>query len=610
MRLSSSRTSGLVCALAVVGLSFAYFSTVFQIFRGEFWSSGMGDWMDPYFVNSLLEHWALSITRLNDPSSPLMFFPAQKTLGYSHGLVQYAPVYLPFRALFHPFQAYNLTMFTVMVAGAVSLYALLRIHFRLSFIESLLLTAFFTTSGNVVNGALNAWSQRASIFLVPIILLILAHSYRMLLGWPRLALAFLGAFMALLLFVQDFYTAQFTGFFAALFFVAYIAIERGWSGWRLGGVVWPARSPRWRRIAAVVAIVALAWALLIFMSGGGEFFISGQRVTSHNWRRPALIGLTGFLAFVVLRGGIRVVTPVEFADRWFAAVTLGALAGAAAFLWIYLEPYSQFGSFSEEDLARALIRKDSARWQTVAGFLRDNQFVETMRVYVLVAVAAALAWVPWLNRDRTACWHGLWFAAVSLLVFFVPLNVDGFSIWRVLFKPIPGFASIRDPSRIIYAFELAAVLAVAWIVSRPAVKPAYRLAVMATVLVLLTIGRTQEPLSYRRPNWIFDRWVSAPIDVDSSCTAFFVKRASPEYASRSDHKWTLYSLDAFFIAMKYSIPTLNGYSAWVPKGYHCLDPEDRGYMEDMDKWIRRNALAGVCELDIDARTMRPYRAGL
>ena len=96
MRLSSSRTSGLVRALAVLGLSFAYFSTVFQIFRGEFWTSGMGDSMDPEFVNSLLEHWVLSITRLNDPSSPLMFFPREKMLGYSHGLVQHAPVYLPF----------------------------------------------------------------------------------------------------------------------------------------------------------------------------------------------------------------------------------------------------------------------------------------------------------------------------------------------------------------------------------------------------------------------------------------------------------------------------------------------------------------------------------
>ena len=237
----------------------------------------------------------------------------------------------------------------------------------------------------------------------------------------------LGASMALLLFVQDFYTAQFTGFFAALFFVAYIAIERGWSGWSMGGIGVAGAQPevaadcgrrgdRGTRVGPPDLHVRRCRVLHLWSA-----------VASHNWRRPALIGLTGLLAFVFLRGGIRVVTPVEFADRWFAAVTLGALAGAATFLWIYLEPYSQFGSFSEEDLARALIRKDSARWRTVSGFVRDNQFFETMRAYVLVAVVAALAWVPWLNRDRTARWRGLWFAAVSLLVFFVPLSVDGFS---------------------------------------------------------------------------------------------------------------------------------------------------------------------------------------
>jgi hypothetical protein len=69
----------------------------------------------------------------------------------------------------------------------------------------------------------------------------------------------------------------------------------------------------------------------------------------------------------------------------------------------------------------------------------------------------------------------------------------------------------------------------------------------------------------------------------------------------------LYALDATFIAMKHSIPTLNGYSAWVPPGYHCLDPEVREYMDDVDKWIRQNGLTGVCVLDVDARTMRPYR---
>jgi hypothetical protein len=596
-----------VRALAVVGLSFAYFSSIFQIFRQEFWTSGMGDWMDPYFVNSLLEHWAMSIVRLNDPSSPLMFFPTPKTLGYSHGLVQYAPIYVPLRVMLHPFQAYNLTIFIVMVSGAASLYALFRIHFRLSFVESLLLAALFTTSANVVNGAIIAWSQRASIFLVPLILLILAVSYRMRDGWPKLVLGFVGGLMALLLFVQDFYTAQFTAFFAVLFLTAHVVIERAWSAWSVAGTVWTPRSPRWRSIAAIVAILTLAWAILIFLSGGGEVSILGERIRSHDWRRPALIGLTALLVFVYLRGGFRVTMPAWVTDRWFIAVMLGSLAGACAFLWIYLEPYSQFGSFPEEELARMLISKDLSRWRTFQGFLRDVHFAETMPSFALVVVAAALAWIPWLNRDRTARFYGLWFVFVALLTFFVPLSVNGFSIWRTFFAPIPGFASIRDPARIIFAFELAAVLAVAVSVSRPSVKAAYRIAVTATVLILLTTGRAQGTFSYGRSNQIFDRWVSAPIDIDPSCSSFFVQRASPEYASRSDHKWTLYALDATFIAMKHSIPTLNGYSAWVPPGYHCLDPEDHGYMDDVDKWIHQNVLTGVCVLDVDARTMRPYR---
>ena len=91
-----------------------------------------------------------------------MFFPQEMTLGYSHGLVLYAPIYAPLRAFFHPFQAYNLTLFVVMVLGTISLYALLRIHFRLTFVESVLFTAFFATSANIINGGIECGYARSS----------------------------------------------------------------------------------------------------------------------------------------------------------------------------------------------------------------------------------------------------------------------------------------------------------------------------------------------------------------------------------------------------------------------------------------------------------------
>ena len=609
-RITSARTAGpLVRAAVVLGLSLVYFSSAFQIFKDGFWTAGMGDWMDPYFINSLLEHWSWSFTHFHNPLSPTMFFPQEKTLGYSHGLVLYALIYVPLRVLFHPFQAYNLTLFAVMVGGTVSLYALLRMHFRLAFVESLLLTAFFATSANVVNVAINAWSQRASIYLVPPVLLLLVVSSRMRDGWARLVVACVAGLMASLMFVQDFYTAHFTLFFVALFLAAYVVVERAWPRQLIAGSAWPPRSQTLQRIAIATATLAIAWALYVGLSGGNEVSILGLRVRSHNWRRPGVLGLLALLAYFLLRGGIRVTTPEPRISRWLGAALIGAAAGAGVFLWIYLPAYWQFGSFPEDNLANALKFRDPARWRNVADFFRDVQVSDTMRPYVLVVVTGLLTWVPWLNRDRSARRYSLWFALVSLLVLLVPISFGGFSVWRSFFVPLPGFKAIRDPARIIYSYELATVLAIALIVSRRSVKPVFRICIAATLLVLLVAKHNDATLRYQRSNQVFRRWVTAPIEIHPSCASFFVKHGSPTYAARNENKWTLYNLDAFFISLRHSIPTLNGYSAWVPEGWQLLDPEERPYLDYVNRWIHQNALTGVCELDLDARMMMPYHVG-
>jgi hypothetical protein len=97
-------------ASVVLALSLSYLSYVFGIFRETFWTTGLGDWIDPYFINYLLEHWYHAVSTFSDPFSPPMFYPAQKTIGYSHSLILYAPFYVPLRFFFHPFQAYSLSL--------------------------------------------------------------------------------------------------------------------------------------------------------------------------------------------------------------------------------------------------------------------------------------------------------------------------------------------------------------------------------------------------------------------------------------------------------------------------------------------------------------------
>src|SRR5215213_10054032 len=166
------RASVLLC------LSLWFLAGVFAITRDAFWNAGIGDWMDPYFINYLLEHWDHSLRTLSPPASPPMYFPAVRTLGYSHGLVLFAPFYLLVRPFLHPFQAYSAALFLVAETGVVCLYLFLRKRFALSFLESLLLTLFFLTSLNVMNGFVGIWAQRASVFLIPPILLLLVTAHR------------------------------------------------------------------------------------------------------------------------------------------------------------------------------------------------------------------------------------------------------------------------------------------------------------------------------------------------------------------------------------------------------------------------------------------------
>ena len=165
-------------AAAVLGVSLSFLSEVFGLSTPTFWQAGLGDWIDPYFINYLLEHWYHAVTTLSDPFSPPMFYPAQKTLGYSHGLLLYAPFYLPIRLFVHPFQAYSLALFVIIETGILCLYVILRGYLKLSFLESLLLTVYFFTSRNVINPTIGVWSQRASVFLMPAILLLILISYR------------------------------------------------------------------------------------------------------------------------------------------------------------------------------------------------------------------------------------------------------------------------------------------------------------------------------------------------------------------------------------------------------------------------------------------------
>jgi hypothetical protein len=478
-------------ALFVVGIAAGYVAALFQL-RGPFWTAGLGDWMDPYFINYLLEHWYRSVTHGTSPASPPMYYPAAGTLGHSHGLILYAPLYIAVRAFLHPFQAYNVTLFLVVLGGTVSLYAVLR-KLGLSFLEALLLTALFATSPNIANGFLGIWSQRASVFLIPPVVLLGLRAAEMSPGRPRTAVAALVGLLTALLYVQDYYTAHLALLLAALLLVP--------------AVTMPPKS-------------------------------------------------------------------------WLVPFGAGAVVGTGVFLWIYLRPYRVYGAFPEEQVLGQLLPWGARGYESYGSFV----------------LAGGLAL---LIRSRFAAW----LAVVSLLVFLIPYRFGDLSPWRLLIGPLPGFDVIRDPKRIIYLYELAVVLAAGVLLAQLRDRRVTRLAATALVAVVLAASWRPATLDFLRPNETYARWVEAPVAIDPACRSFFIAPASERYTARADSAWSVYHLDAMWLSLERTLPTLNGYSAWNPPDWAIGDPNAPGYLDAVRDWTTRHDLEDVCVLDIEARTI-------
>ena len=360
------------------------------------------------------------------------------------------------------------------------------------------------------------------------------------------------------------------------------------------------------RSALLTTALAGAWTLYVWLFGGGSVQLSGVRISSHDWRRPALLALAGLVVFVRVRSATRSNMRLGVSP-FVTAFAVGGLIGCLVFLWVYLGAYLEHPAFPEDHLLNSLIGRDPSRWQGPIDVLKDVAAYPTVQSFTLVFLLGTLAWLPWSGVDRRTRHYCVWFLFVSLVVLLVPLRFNDFSVWKTFFQPLPGFSVIRDPKRIIYVYELAVVIGTGLFMTRLPRKSRLRTAIAPLLLLLLIRNRDPVVFDFLRSNDAHDRWVQAPIDIDASCSCFFVRGASHDYSARSGDMWTLYGIDSMFVALNHSIPTLNGYSAWYPEGWALMNPHDPGYPEAVRRWVDRHELGGVCEFDIEKRTMRPYR---
>jgi hypothetical protein len=276
------------------------------------------------------------------------------------------------------------------------------------------------------------------------------------------------------------------------------------------------------------------------------------------------------------------------------------------FFWCYLASVIEHASFPADHLTKALAARDPASWRTPMDVWRNLQAYDTPRTFYLALALAVAGWIPGSRVSRPMRLFTVWFLGVSGIALLVPFSFNGFSLWQSVIAPLPGLAAIRDPKRIIYLYELAAVGVAAWFLARLPARSLIRWSIVGLLALLLVTNRHNNMFRYRRSMAAFDRWVAAPIAIDPGCRSFFMRGASADYMGRTNDMWGLYNIDAMFIASTTSIPTLNGYSAFEPRYWGLARPQESTYLAAVDDWVALHNLHGVCALDIDARTMTPH----
>ena len=338
-------------ALVVLGVSLGYLTYLFRPFHSAFWNTGMGDWMDPYFINYLLEHGTRALRPSSDPASPPMYFPVAHTLGYSHGLILYVPFYVAIRLFVHPFPAYGLALAAVMETGIVCLYLLLRRRFRLSFLESAADRVFLHVSECGQRLGQHLVSARVGVpdpaHPVPR-RHVVWHDGSLLENWRRRADRTAGGIALHPRLLHGAVRRVLRGAGRHRLCLR-ISLTNLVAFWRSLGRTERRRSPwSWPRLRGPASLECRA--------------VSSCRLAAVrmnlNWRRPAWLAGLFLLVFLALRRDHWLGAIPAWFDRWLRAWAAGVAVGAMVFLWVYFPAILENRSFPDEDVLNALTARD------------------------------------------------------------------------------------------------------------------------------------------------------------------------------------------------------------------------------------------------------------
>jgi hypothetical protein len=308
-----------------------------------------------------------------------------------------------------------------------------------------------------------------------------------------------------------------------LFFLS--AAAQLWAGYYLGWFLF-------------LAVVVLAMGML----ASREHRARIHDVVSAYRRTIAIAGSLSLLliapmAYHYLRA-LRVVGPRHFVD---AVPMIPPLQS-----WLYLGPDSWLYS-----------------WQRQLHLFQSITFEHEQRLGIgWITLVVALAGCYRLARDRGA-WARSSLLSALTIVLAMTLYAGGFTPWRLFFNIVPGANAIRAVSRIVFLMLVPLSIGLAWFV-----ETRKRLATGILIGAICVLEQGHTTVAYDKVEARRDVAGVASL-VNKECAAFYFSPVFPPNTPWMPPQYK-FQIDAALASAETGVPTINGYSGNLPKGWFDL----------------------------------------
>ncbi|MGP8124151.1 MAG: hypothetical protein ACLP8B_26985 [Xanthobacteraceae bacterium] len=480
-------------------------------------------------------------------ASPPMFYPVKDTLGYSDGYLLDSLVYVPLRMLgTDPFWSFEAVCIALSLVGFIS-FNVLVVRYGGARQPLAAISAVLFSFSNALFYKIGH-PQLLEVNVTPIVAILVFEAARR--NGERLSRiavpGFLGGCILALLFSTGYYVACFFTLILALTLAANLMIS---NGVRLQGYLAPLRA-YWRT---------------------GVVFLVGFAV--------------GIIPFVRMYAPILAEHPGRpFSEYLFYAPYLSDIVNVSHFNLVW-------GS-----TLNALIARDHLVMGEVA--LAVTPIVLTTYLVCIFHVwRGRLLAAPQDRGLRTLILGSF----VTLAVLWTTtVRVDGFSLFWLEWHLIPGASAIRTGGRflIIASVVVTAVVAIclARLLDSPAL-PGRKFAIWALVLLCVAEQvnvKTNHNLSRAR-QIAFLESISRP---PTGCRSFLL-------ATDASKPKIEQQVDAMLIAQRAGVPTLNGYSGWIPTGWTLFEINKHSYQSNAWDWAEDHGITeGLCDYNVATREWR------